>query len=115
MKFNRIIGLKSTKVLGELDFGIRAKKKVLEALWIFLERKKCCTVEVTVCPMMLQDAVKKAPLKPSGPGELFSFREKIVHLISSGEGMEVRKELSEGETLGLLIWKREGWVGCHEA
>ena len=58
--------------------------------------------------MMLQVAVKKAPLKPSGPGELFFLREKTAALISSEKGMEVRKELSEAETLGLLIWKREG-------
>lgn len=73
-----------------------------------MERKKCCTAEQTDWPVMLQVAVKKAPLKPSGPGELFFLKEKTTALISSREGMEVRKELSEAETLGLLIWKRVG-------
>lgn len=62
----------------------------------------------TVWPMIFQVAVKKAPLNPSGPGELFCLREKIAALISSEEGEEMRRELSETETLGLLTWKREG-------
>ena len=80
--------------------GIRARKNVLEALWILLVRKKCCTAWETVEPMILHEAVKKAPLKPSGPGELSLLREKTTVFISSGEGMEVRKEFSEAETLG---------------
>ena len=70
--------------------------------------KKCCTAKETVWPIILQVAVKKVPLKPSGSRELFFFREKTTALISSEEGMEVRRELSELETVGLLIWKREG-------
>lgn len=43
VKFSRLMGLKSANVAGDLDFAMRAKKKVFEALWILFVRKKCCT------------------------------------------------------------------------
>ncbi|XXG58573.1 hypothetical protein AAC387_Pa04g0854 [Persea americana] len=58
--------------------------------------------------MIILVAMKKAPLNPSGPEELFCLREKTATLISSDEGVEVRKKLSEAKTLGLLTWKRVG-------
>lgn len=41
MKFNRLMGLMSAKVTGDFSFGMRARKKVLDALWSLLEWKKC--------------------------------------------------------------------------
>ena len=72
-KFSRLIGLKSTKVSGDFVFGMRARKKALEAFRIFLVLKKCWTAWEIDFPMMLQVEVKKTPLNPSGPEELLFF------------------------------------------
>lgn len=53
VKFNRLMGLKSAKVAGDLAFGMRVRKKVLEALCILLVWKKCCTALEIIRPMML--------------------------------------------------------------
>ena len=58
--------------------------------------------------MMLQVEVKKTPLNPSGPGELFLFRAKTAFLSSSNEGIEMRSEFSVVETFGLSNWNRRG-------
>lgn len=81
---------------------------MLDALWSLLEWKKCWMARETIWPMIFHVAVKKAPLNPSGPGELFCLKEKTTALISSDEGEEMRRELSKTETLGLLTWKRVG-------
>lgn len=102
------MGLKSAKVIEDFDFGMRARKKVLDALWSLLEWKKCWMARENVWPMIFHVVVKKAPLNPSRPRELFCLGEKITALISSDEGEEMRREFSETETLGLLTWTREG-------
>lgn len=107
-KFSRLICLRSAKFFGDLILEMRAKKKTLEALGSLFEWKKCCTAIVAIWPMVLHVEVKKTPLKLPAPGKLFFFKAKTATLISTSEGIQMREELLEFDTLGLLTWKNRG-------
>lgn len=82
------------KDLGAPDLGIRARKKVFRDFRIFLDEKKFWMAAITELPMISQNEVKNAPVKPSGPGLLCRFRAKTASFISS-EG--VVKEVMKGK------------------
>ena len=52
---------------------------MLEALYSFLEEKKCFTALTTKGPVICQVAMKKAPKKPSGPGSCLFLEQKPPH------------------------------------
>lgn len=52
-----------------------------------MELKKCCMAFVTVLSMMSKVEVKEAPIKLSGPRELFFVRENAPCLALDLEGV----------------------------
>lgn len=106
VKLRRLIGLKSENVAGDWVLGRRVKKKAFVARRSLPEEKKCETARITSLPTMCQQLVKKAPEKPSGPGELSLFRPKTSSLISEGDGIADREMLSSSVTEGPAISKR---------
>ena len=93
----RLIGRKSVTRKASLFFGSRMMFAVFRSSkpWEF-SMYKLFIAAVTSSLMMSQQALKKAPVKPSGPGALSGGMDFIVSLISSCVNGASRADKSHG-------------------